>query len=268
MTPRRRVVGVDFSGARDAGRLIWIAEGRLVSGSVRVEACFSATDLPGGGTERDAAHAALVAYLALQSDALVGLDLPFSLPRALIPDRAWVDFVRAYPARFATSAEFRSAAVAAGNGRELKRRTDIETRVPFAPANMRMYRQVHYGIGAILSPLISADAARAIPMQAPAEGKPILAEICPASLLKSLDLYPSYKGTTSGHRDARRRILAGLVARRLVAGPSKSLEDKLIGDRGGDALDAVLAAIAAARTTRLDPRPRDDLEAVEGRVYC
>jgi len=268
MTPRRRVIGVDFSGARDAGRLIWIAEARIDDGLVRVDACFRADKLPGGGIERDAAHAALVAYLARQSDALVGLDLPFSLPRPLIQERSWVDFVRAYPGRYATSADFRTAAIAASKGRELKRRTDVEARVPFAAANMRMYRQVHYGLGAILAPLVAADAVRAIPMQAPAEGKPILAEICPASLLKALDLYPSYKGTTSAHYEARRRILSGLIARRLVANPTKALDETLVNDRGGDALDSVLAAIAAARTSPLDPRPRDDLEAIEGRVYC
>jgi hypothetical protein len=268
MTPRQRAIGIDFSGARDAGRRIWIAEARADGNGIDVETCFPASELPGGGIERHAAHAALVAYIGAQTDALIGLDLPFSLPRPLIRERAWADFVRAFPRRYASPEDFRSAAVASSGGRELKRRTDVEARVPFAAVNMRMYRQVHYGLAAILAPLVAADAARAIPMQPPAAGKPVLAEICPASLLKSLDLYPSYKGSTSAHRHARQAIVTGLIERRLVASMPKTLTVRLTDDSGGDALDAVLAAIAAARTARVDPRPRDDLESIEGRVYC
>jgi hypothetical protein len=268
MIARRRVVGVDFSGAADAGRRTWVAEGRLRDGLAVIERCFPAAALPGGAVERGPAHAALVAYVALQVDALVGLDLPFSLPRALIADASWAEFVLAYGDRHATAHAFRAAMVAISGGRELKRRTDVETRVPFAAVNMRMFRQTHYGIGAVIAPLVRADAARVIPLQPPADGKPVLAEICPASLLKHFGLYRPYKGRSPAHRRGRCDILAALVDRRVVAPPAKRIARELVADAGGDALDAVVAAVAAARTARLDPRPRDELEALEGRVYC
>ena len=46
---RERVYGVDFSGARDAGRRIWLAEGRVGGGRLRVESCYPAEELPGSG---------------------------------------------------------------------------------------------------------------------------------------------------------------------------------------------------------------------------
>jgi hypothetical protein len=267
MIERRRVVGVDFSGAVDAGRRIWVAEGRLRDGLVDLERCLPATALPDGAVEREPAHAALVAYVARQTDAVVGLDLPFSLPRALIAHASWAEFILDYGARHASAQAFRSAMVAISGGRELKRRTDVETRVPFAAVNVRMFRQVHYGVGAVIAPLVRADAARAIPLQVPVDGKPVLAEICPASLLKHLGLYRPYKGNSPAHRRGRRDIVAALIDRRIVAPPARRFVLGLLADSGGDALDAVLAAVAAARTARLDPSPRDDLEAFEGRVY-
>jgi len=261
------VIGVDFSGARDAGRRIWIAEGRVDDRRVHLDSCFPAAELPESGRDREAAHLALVAYLGRQDDAVAGLDLPFSLPRSLMQNRAWIDFVRGFPRRYASPEDFRAEMVAVGGGRELKRRTDIETRVPFAAINMRMYRQTHYGIGAVLAPLIAADAVRAIPLQPPADGKAILAEICPASLLKSIDLYPSYKGTTKDHRRARRAILTGLVEGGLVARLPPAIEITAVNDPGGDALDAMLAAVCAAHAARANPQPIDEIEAIEGRVY-
>jgi hypothetical protein len=51
--------------------------------------------------------------------------------------------------------------------------------------------------------------------------------------------------------------------------PGKSVLSKLLDDTGGDALDAVIAAIGAARVAA-DPgimRPRDNLDRIEARVY-
>jgi hypothetical protein len=42
----------------------------------------------------------------------------------------------------------------------------------------------------------------------------------------------------------------------------------LIEDRGGDALDAVIACLAAAAAARRDHPPANEAERIEGRVYC
>ena len=117
--------------------------------------------------------------------------------------------------------------------------------------------------------MITEHAARVIPIQAPRAGAPIIAEICPASILKRLGLYGSYKGRAAKLRDARRSILNGLVDRGLLRRPQRSVMSDLLDDTGGDALDAVIAAAGAARVA-VDPdamRPRDDLDRIEARVY-
>ncbi|MDE0333554.1 MAG: hypothetical protein OXI64_01240 [Defluviicoccus sp.] len=103
---RRRVIGVDFSGARQAGDHIWIAVGTQETGRLTLESCRPARELPGGARDRHSALAALRAFLA---------------------------------------AERRAAA----------------------------------GIAQVLRPLVEADAARVVPMRAPASGKVLLVETCP-----------------------------------------------------------------------------------------
>jgi hypothetical protein len=55
---------IDFSGAADAGRRIWIAELVAEEGAYRVVSCSPAYELPGEPHGRDEVHAALVAYIA------------------------------------------------------------------------------------------------------------------------------------------------------------------------------------------------------------
>ena len=106
-----RLLGIDFSGARDAGRRIWIAEGRLDAGRLRVEALVRAADLPSGGRAREAALSALRRHLAEAGDALVGLDVPNALPGDLLggPWEPWATgFAQAHPTADAFRAAFLS----------------------------------------------------------------------------------------------------------------------------------------------------------------
>ena len=264
---RRRVVGVDFSGARRAGDHIWIAAGTQQAGRLTLEACLPARELPGGARDRETALAALRDFLASERRGAAGLDFPFSLPRSLIEETEWRDFLRAFPARYPDPEALRTECRRAAGGREFKRCTDVEAKVPFSAYNLRLYRQTHAGIAELLLPLVESDAARVVPMQAPASGKALLAEICPASLLKRLDVYRSYKGRGGALRDVRRALLKTLKDNGLVNEPDKSLAQRAIEDPGGDALDAVLAAVAAANLPRLRHAARDPVERIEGRVY-
>lgn len=269
MIDRVRVAGIDFSGARDAGKRIWIARGAVTGGTVVVEDCFRASELPGSGVARAAAMPALVEFLAGETDAVIGLDFPFGLPAPLIAERSWPEFVAGFAARHRDADAFRAACMAATGGRELKRRTDTRARTPFSAYNLRIYRQTYEGIRNVLAPLLAGDRARAIPMQPPEDGKPVLAEACPASVLKAEGLYGSYKGAGSDRAEARRVIIRQLTAKGLIAPLATGLRKRLVSDPGGDALDAVVAAIAAARAAG-DPtatRPADDVEALETRVF-
>ena len=269
MTARSRVVGVDFSGARDAGNKIWIAEAVATASGIEIVSCQRARDLPGGAVDRESALRALVEHIAGQTDAIAGFDFPFSLPATLIFERRWEEFISGFARRYATPETFRADCTDRSDGRELKRRTDVEARVPFSAYNLRLYRQTYWGIRDVLHRFIDKDAARVIPMQTPRAGASVIAEICPASTLKREGLYGSYKGRDHKLRTAREFIVEQLIERGALRRPGKSVLSKLLDDAGGDALDAVIAAIGAARVAA-DPgimRPRDDLDRIEARVY-
>ena len=42
MHPAQHIYGIDFSGAQDAGKKIWIAEGVVKTDSLLIEDCFKA----------------------------------------------------------------------------------------------------------------------------------------------------------------------------------------------------------------------------------
>jgi hypothetical protein len=267
--PRRRIFGVDFSGARDAGKLIWVTEAAAeADGRLKLLSCRPARELPGGGrTLPDALHA-LKHLIASTRSGAFGCDFPFSLPQRLSEGLEWRAFVQAFPQRFAEPATFRGACMAAADGRELKRRTDGEAKVPFGTYNLRLYKQTFHGIGGLLAPLLGRVAVP--PMQAEDSALPVLIEICPASTLQRLGLYgPPYKKSSTAHRAARQAILDGLIAAGKLLPPPAALGERILGNRGGDAVDSVVAAVACADAIAVPgyDRPRDDLERFEGRVY-
>lgn len=265
MSLRNHVAGVDFSGARAAGKNIWIAEGDITPDGVKLQTLARAADLPGGATEFNAAMTALVDRVATLSEHVVGFDFPFSLPAPLISEPTWVSYIHRFAADFAEPDGFRDHCRGQTDGRELKRATDREARVPWCAYNLRLYRQTWAGIRHVLYPLVEHHNARVIPMQKPLKGRPLLAEICPASTLKAEGLYVPYKGRGDGLRAARADILRSVTRRGLLAPVRGTLRETILDNTGGDALDAVLSAIAAARIDT--PEPRNDLDRIESRVY-
>ena len=104
------------------------------------------------------------------------------------------------------------------------------------------------------------------PQQKLLPGKPTLIEVCAACTLKSIDLYPPYKGKEATHRKARQRILDHLIdSRSAPAAPARAMRRMLLDNEGGDALDAVIGAVATARAD-LGKEP-DAFQRLEGRVY-
>jgi len=135
-----RVYGVDFSGAVDAGRRIWIASGVIEKRALRIEECRRGEALPGSGRAREQCLAALREFIRSRRGCAFGLDFPFGLPRALVKEASWEEFVRAFPDRYSTPEEFRDVCQRASCGVELRRATDRESRTPFSPYNLRVYR--------------------------------------------------------------------------------------------------------------------------------
>jgi hypothetical protein len=270
---RERVYGVDFSGARDAGRRIWLAEGRVGGGRLRVEGCYPAEELPGSGRDREAALGALRRLIATEPGAAFGLDFPFGLPLPLLVEEvgSWEAFVRSFPADYPTADAFRQSCRARHPDGELKRRTDVETRTPFAAYNLRLFRQTYYGIREVLYPLVRDGAACVLPMQARRADRAWVLEICPASTLKREGLpAQGYKAKTEEGRRTREAILAGLEGQGQVEVGSAGLRARIIEEEGGDALDSVIAAWATYRAIgapEIDPVAGLRAYALEGYVY-
>ena len=265
MTLRPRVAGVDFSGARDAGKHIWVAEGAPTPDGVRIDSLRRADALPCSGAAFDAAMPGLCAHIATLTDSIVGFDFPFSIPAPLIGQSTWSAFVRDFALRYPTPEDFRESCRATTGGKELKRETDIEAKVPWCAYNLRLYRQTWAGIRHVLAPLVSNKRARVIPIQAPKDGLPVVAEICPASFLKREGLYFPYKGRGPALQQARSKVLTELARRKRMTPVRGSLRKTMVRDVGGDALDAALSAICAAGVEDVEPRSAADR--LECRVY-
>ena len=270
---RERVYGVDFSGARDAGRRIWLAEGRIGDGRLHVEGCYPAEELPGSGRAREAALGALRRLIAGEPGAAFGLDFPFGLPLPPLVEEvgSWEAFVRAFPTDYPTADAFRQSCRARHPSGELKRQTDAEVKTPFAAYNLRLYRQTYYGIREVLYPLARDGAACVLPMQARCPDRAWVLEICPASTLKREGLpAQQYKAKTEEGRRTREAILAGIEAQGQIEIGSAGLRVRIIEEEGGDALDSVIAAWATYRAVgapEIDPVAGLRAYALEGYVY-
>ncbi len=264
----RRVLGVDFSGAADAGRKIWIAEGRRGRGNrLKLVDLRSASALSGGGIDPRTAIAALAAHIVCEPDTIAGCDFPFTLPRSVIDTPTWKAFITEFPKRFADPDEFRHWALLRAEGRELRRAADREAKTPFNSYNLRIYRQTWWGIAHLLNPLVTSGRAIVRPYQAlPPTQHPIVIEACPASSLKWLGFYPAYKGRSGAHRQERKAILRKLIEIGLLDRPPEPIQEIILGNAGGDALDAVVAAIATAHAAIAVEPDRD--QRIEGMIYA
>ena len=87
-------------------------------------------------------------------------------------------------------------------------------------------------------------------MQQALDGKAWVIEICPASTLKKQHLSIPYKGRTDNGKAARRRILKSLEEKLQLRIAAYATRSKIIDDIGGDALDSVIAALAAFKAFR------------------
>jgi hypothetical protein len=254
---------VDFSGAADACRKIWIAQGIESDDALLIEKCVRADDLLGTGKGIRTCLEALRDFIAGEKNCAFGLDFPFGLPMDLIHEDRWEDFIMNFPLHFRHMNDFRDKCRSAFPGQELRRLTDIESRAPFSPYNLRIYRQTYYGISYLLRPIVRDKLACVLPMQQILPGKPWVLEICPASTLKKLlnlkRIYP-YKGHTSAHHSARLRILDALKRTGKVTIPG-SVYLKASEDCGGDALDSIVAVYSTYMACR-------NLSAFKGRLNC
>ena len=265
-----RIYGIDFSGARDAGKRIWIAKGTVNNNFLEILSCKRAARLPGSARALEPCLEALKEFIAGQNNAAVGLDFPFGLPKELVKESSWEDFVKVFPEKYDDPDTFRDTCRMAASGKELKRCTDLEAKTPFCCYNLRLYKQTYYGISEVLAPLVIEEKIRVLPMQTPEPDKPWVLEICPASTLKQFDLYKTYKKNTEEQRETRSHILSELELRGRLKFTDESLRNKVLSDSRGDALDSMIAAFTTFKVVQnpesIIPQKHCDYM-LEGYVY-
>jgi hypothetical protein len=259
----RRIFGLDFSGATDAGRRIWLAEAARTSTGLDIRSCQPACELPGGAVDRASALAALRDFITRSPDAIFGCDFPFSLPRVLIAASDWTTFIAGFD--HVDASAFRDRCRQDSPNGEPKRPTDVEAKTPWCAFNVRLYRQSFHGLAEVLRPLVGLGRAVALPMQATVADRAWLIETCPASVLKHLGWRGSYKGGM--FKRQRREILRLLIDRSLLRPLSLRLERRVLDDPGGDALDSIIAALATATALEEIVGGSDGGDPLEGRVY-
>ncbi len=274
----RSIYGVDFSGAKDAGKKIWIAEGVIEESRLHIEKCESAVTFLETSNDRDKCLSALSKFLASKGEAAIGLDFPFSLPREIVQKlfgvNNWEGLIQLFAERYSKHSEperFREDCRASDGGHEVKRETDREVRAPWAAYNLKLYRQTYFGMREILAQLVRDKAVCVLPMQDALPGKPWLLEICPAATLKNLGLYGSpYKGKGEEQCKSRKHILQEIEKLGPLCIPDANVRERVLQDQNGDALDSVLAALATFRTIS-DPMAlaaaKNEKYVLEGYIY-
>ena len=259
MHPNRPILGVDFSGAALAGEKIWVSRCHFDGETLNFDGLERAADLPSGSAERDGALAALRSWILSHESAACGLDFPFSLAREAIEDPDYASWLENFAARFPDAESLREGAS------HQKRVTDFAAKVPFAPLNLRLFRQTYYGIRDVLAPL-HASGACILPFDAPQNNRLWLLEICPASLLKREKLYLSYKGHSAAQRQ-NREIIAREMQSRTPFRWIDAMKTRALDDTQGDALDAILAAICVHNALQTADFGANEVEKFEGKVY-
>jgi hypothetical protein len=254
------IYGVDFSGAKLAGRNTWVA--RLERSARRRRPLYKLAELARlerlcGTGERAVALAHLVSLVRASEGALWALDFPFGLPVEVMAQAArWTDqleFIHAWgDDGYGAGVECLRRAKALGGPNHIRRLTDIEAKAPFDPYHYRIIYQTFYGMRDVLGPLWRGKHTAILPFQYRrlASARRVLVEACPASTLKRMGLpHQNYKQPEGGpltwkRRRTRRAILDGLAEHVSISDTHRLV---MMRNGGGDALDAVIAALGGVR---------------------
>ena len=273
------IYGVDFSGAKLAGENIWIA--RLIPWRRSYELVeLSRLRSLCGTADREPALAHLVRLIAESEDALWGLDFPFGLPVEVVVEGAtWAQQLRWVSqwehGAYALGEECVRRALRVGRSMHIRRATDQEARTPFDCYHYRIIFQTYHGMRDVLAPLSGVRGTAILPFHYHrlASARRVIVESCPGSTLKRLGLpHQNYKQAEGGSLTRRRlrtrhEILSAVSADIAI---SPGHRRTIMRNAGGDALDAVIAALGASQAWRDANHqfiPRHARYRREGRLY-
>jgi hypothetical protein len=263
------VVGIDWSGAQDAGRRAWVCRAVGTGPKLRVLDVHRVADKAGPALDDVLAYVRSV-IVGPSGERWIGLDFPFSITRMVSEHLGygkWQDLVSSWETLFPDAVTFARACTKASiestGAKEGKRMTDRAAGAPMSAWNLRLFRQTYHGVR-LLRRLLRNERVAILPWGQCDRCEVRLVEICPAATLatageKSL----GYKGRCCTHAERRKHLL-GLAGDEWGVSISRASADVIIGDRGGDALDAVLAAVSAYHHAAL--LSADQHEAIRSRA--
>lgn len=249
------IYGVDFSGAKLAGENIWIARLRKRRGGLELAELSRLRSLCGTG-ERAPALAHLVELIAGSERSIWGMDFPFGLPIEVVPARARWDeqlkFVSEWAEAYSLGEECVRRARALGGPMHIRRTTDTDARTPFDCYHYRIIYQTYHGMRDVLAPLARSRGTAILPFhyRRLQNASRVVVESCPGSTLKRWGLpHQNYKqpagGPLTSTRLRTRRVILDGLARYVKISPEH--RRAIMRNGGGDALDAVIAAVGASQ---------------------
>jgi hypothetical protein len=275
------IYGVDFSGAKLAGHNTWVAE-VLVGDNARLTlAEVRSLEAMSGFAERGPALGWLVDAIAESEGALWAIDFPFAMPiEVMAPKATWrrqlEDMGGWRKDAYAMGLRCVSRSKRHNGALHIRRLTDTEQRTPFDCYHYRIIYQTFHGMRDVLLPLSRRRGTAVLPFGYRKLGaaRNVVIESCPGSVLRRLSLpYNNYKQPAGGpltpiRRRTRHRILEAMGQWVEIPG---ALRNRIMRNPGGDALDAVIAAVGAAlRWETLDHEgiARHRRYRLEGYVYA
>ncbi|WP_423743939.1 DUF429 domain-containing protein (plasmid) [Haladaptatus sp. SPP-AMP-3] len=260
------VVGIDFSGAKDAGKHIWISTGTEYPGTLQITYCEQASDFFGVGTDRNTVFKELVDWIDSLNNATVGIDFPFGVPKVMaevmFQAKSWKEFVNSSLWSGLNPERFRQQCV--NFSKNELRDTDAMHRAD-CPHSIRIYKQTFYGVKDILQPLLQRNVSIA-PMVK--NGNTTVLETYPAATLaKEEGLFATRYKNRASTRDRRKHNVHALshLQDLDIGGISNN---KIVDNKRGDAMDSLVAALAAFRASQnsslfnISPQTQ-----IEGHIY-
>lgn len=247
-TSKGRCYGVDWSGAARAGNKVWVAE--LDPGARHVRSVGRPWQ---GHTARETVDG-VAAWVGTLTDAWVAFDFPFGiaacdravlLPGLTIDPRAWG---AAMASSFPTVEGFRKDVGQRGLVGVNRRAADGNA--PFSPLLLQLIYQTYWGLR-LLGQLPASVAV--LPWRHGTAPTTRVLETCPAVLLRALGQSNAGYKLKAGSDTVRAALLDAVLTHPDIGWTcAPDIRATAIADREGDALDAVLAGLAAWRASAQD----------------
>ncbi len=271
LLPKTKFFGIDYSASQKARDKIWITECIYKNKKARILDIYPLREKSLRFSIEDC-NQYLVELVLRSKGAVFGFDFSFSIPAQFIKEPTWKDWILSFSSRYQDPAGFRKELQKLSGGKELKRKTEIDSRVPFSSYNLWIYKQTYFGITQILYPLMKSKHVCFLPFDQNKLSKASLMETCPASFLKEIsieiDLSKSYKGKDKSHTNQRIELLKILNTWIPIHFTKEELIEKIIQDSEGDALDSLVCALSSIRGIEsLDNGKLKNINLLEGYVF-